>query len=182
MFALQNAPVGELSLPGLQLRPAGRGGEERSHFDLALSINESVDKLRCSLGYNTELFESETAQRMARHYEQLLREAMAAPEQPVGELEMLSDGEREQLVEWNSTGREYDGRGLAHEQFEQRAAERGAEVALSDGACVLGYAELDAAANRLAHLLLKRGLRPGERVGVLLERKVEAIIAMLAVW
>src|SRR5205823_5869441 len=52
----------------------------------------------------------------------------------------------------------------------------------SDADAALTYAELDAAANRLAHLLMERGLCPGQRVGVLLERSVEAIIAMLAVW
>src|SRR2546423_6507364 len=180
MFALQNAPVGELELPGLQLRPVERGGEQRSLFDLALSIGESGGRLRCSLGYNTELFESETARRMAQHYEHLLREAVAASEQRVGELEMLSDGEREQLKEWDSTAREYGGRGLAHEQFERRAAERGAEMALRDADAALTYAELDAAANRLAPPLLERGLCPRPRGGVLLGRRVEAGGAVVA--
>ncbi|HWW75790.1 MAG TPA: condensation domain-containing protein, partial [Pyrinomonadaceae bacterium] len=107
MFALQNAPVGELSLPGLQLRPLGRTGEERSQFDLALGISESGDKLMCSLGYNTGLFEAETARRIAGHFERLLDEAAAAPDLPAAELEMLGEQEREQLRRWGANPRPY---------------------------------------------------------------------------
>jgi hypothetical protein len=37
-FALQNAPVGELKLPGLALQPMGRSGEERCYCDLWLRL------------------------------------------------------------------------------------------------------------------------------------------------
>ena len=45
----------------------------------------------------------------------------------------------------------------------------------------LTYAELDARANRLARHLQAAGVRPGERVGVSLERSPSLVVAMLAI-
>ncbi|HWS88837.1 MAG TPA: amino acid adenylation domain-containing protein, partial [Pyrinomonadaceae bacterium] len=182
IFTLQNAPVGELKLPGLQLSPVGRGGTERTHFDLSLGINESDDKLKCSLGYNTDLFEAATAERLAGNYERLLAEAVAAPELPISQLSMLSDEEREQLRRWGRSERDYGTLAPVHLLIAERAAERPHEVALSDAQRAVTYAELEAEADRLARLLVERGVRPGERVGVMLGRTAEAVAAMLAVW
>ncbi len=182
MFALQNAPIGELNLPGLQLRPAGRGGEDRSHYDLALSIGESGGELKCSLGYSADLFEAGTAERLALHYGRLLGEAVAAPDRFVSELEMLTAAELEQLAAWNDTTRDYPRAGLAHERFARCAAERPGQVALTDAGASLSYGELESSADRLAHLLVERGVRPGARVGVLMERSAESVVALLAIW
>lgn len=55
-------------------------------------------------------------------------------------------------------------------------------VALTDDDRAVTYAELDSQANRLAHLLREHGVEPGQAVGVCLRRRVELVIALLAVW
>ena len=45
----------------------------------------------------------------------------------------------------------------------------------------MSYGELDARANRLAHLLVRRGVSPGDRVAVCLDRTVELPVALAAV-
>ncbi|EUA39434.1 AMP-binding enzyme family protein [Mycobacterium avium subsp. avium 2285 (R)] len=45
----------------------------------------------------------------------------------------------------------------------------------------MSYRQLDEASNRLAHLLVARGVGPGERVALLFSRSVDAVVAMLAV-
>ncbi|PIB73132.1 non-ribosomal peptide synthetase, partial [Mycobacterium celatum] len=54
-------------------------------------------------------------------------------------------------------------------------------VALCGGGRSVTYGELDEASNRLAHLLVGCGAGPGQRVGLLLPRSVEAVAAILAV-
>src|SRR5215216_4396851 len=181
-FALQNAPVGELKLPGLALQPLGRSGEERSHFDLSLSIGELDEGLRCGLGYNTDLFEAATIERLAGHYERLLGAAVRSPEGAVSELEMLSGEEREQLRGWSGSERWYERAGLVPELFAAQAEKQPEAEAVADGARRVSYGELNRRANQLARLLLRRGVGAEVLVGVCLERSVAAVVALLAVW
>ncbi|WP_421648607.1 AMP-binding protein, partial [Mycobacterium marinum] len=65
--------------------------------------------------------------------------------------------------------------------FAAQVASRAEVTALVCGDRSLTYRELDQAANRLAHLLVDQGVGPGDVVGLLLQRSVEAVIAILAV-
>src|SRR5262245_19946535 len=71
--------------------------------------------------------------------------------------------------------------GRLHHLFEQSAERTPNQIALVCGSDRLTYAELDQRANRLAHGLAARGVAPGNRVGLLVERSVEAYTALLAV-
>src|SRR5262245_47152258 len=71
--------------------------------------------------------------------------------------------------------------GRLHHLFEQSAERTPNQTALVCGSDRLSYAELDQRANRLAHHLAARGVGPGSRVGLLVERSVEAYAALLAV-
>ncbi len=67
------------------------------------------------------------------------------------------------------------------ELFAEQVRARPDAVALVEGKLSYTYAELDERTNRLAHLLRDRGVSPGTRVGVLLERGHELVMAVLAV-
>ncbi|MDV3129201.1 amino acid adenylation domain-containing protein [Mycobacterium sp. 21AC1] len=54
-------------------------------------------------------------------------------------------------------------------------------VAVCFGDTSVTYRGLDAAANRLAHLLVSHGVGPGERVAVVFSRSVEAVVAIMGV-
>lgn len=70
---------------------------------------------------------------------------------------------------------------LVH-HFLERSAERfpGKEALICEGRR-LTYAEMDSLANRFAHALRARGLRPGDRVAIHLENSVEAVAAIFGV-
>ena len=54
-------------------------------------------------------------------------------------------------------------------------------LAVDAGDVTLTYAELDARANQLARFLVRRGVRPGDRVGLLFDEAVDSYTGMLAV-
>lgn len=60
------------------------------------------------------------------------------------------------------------------------ARHHGVLPCLTEGTRTLSYAEFDAATDRLGNALLARGLKPGDRVGVLLPNSIECIIAYYA--
>ncbi|MFE3711203.1 AMP-binding protein, partial [Streptomyces scopuliridis] len=69
--------------------------------------------------------------------------------------------------------------------FGDRLAESPGAVAVVCGDVSLTYGELEARAGRLARVLVERGVGAGvgveSRVGLLLERSVDVVVAMLAV-
>lgn len=85
MFVLQNVPKQPLKLPGLTVS-ALEIDNGTADFDLSLSMVESAQELIGVLKYNTDLFEDATITEMLRHYQTLLEEIVANPEQPIASL------------------------------------------------------------------------------------------------
>ena len=80
MFVLQNAPSTALTFEGLSASPV-RIGTETAKFDLTLSMSETVEGLRGSLQYSTDLFDGATIARMSGHLQTLLEGIVANPDQ-----------------------------------------------------------------------------------------------------
>ncbi|MGV9451900.1 amino acid adenylation domain-containing protein [Streptomyces sp. NPDC003635] len=151
--------------------------------DLSLFMRQTPDgSLDGVLEYATSLFDRATAERMTGHFLTLLERVAAAPDTPLGTVDLLSAEERGRLLtEWNDTTFPFDDRAV-FELFEERAAETPERTALTCGTRTMTYGELDAAANRLAHHLRTRGAGCESRVAVLLDRGPELVTALLAVW
>ena len=187
MLVLQNAPVTELKLGSAEVEML-QLDTGASKFEMTLLLEEAGQELRGILEYNSDLFEGSMIQRMMGHCRELLRGVLAEPGRGVGTLGMLSAEEREQLVvEWNRTEVEYgdeNGEGRkesVHEMFEVQAEKTPEAVALEWRGEEMRYGELNRRANRLAHYLRKKGVRPEVRVGICVERGMEMVVAMLGV-
>ena len=84
--------------------------------------------------------------RWLRCYESLLLSAVADLEQPLGNLRLLNDAERDELViGGNRTELPYPRNALVHQLFEEQAARHPSRVALVYRGEQLSYAELTAA-------------------------------------
>jgi amino acid adenylation domain-containing protein/thioester reductase-like protein len=75
-----------------------------------------------------------------------------------------------------------DGKTLVHERFALRAAAQPESIAVEHGDLQITYAELDERANRLAHRLQAEDVGRGSVVMVHMERSIELIVSMLAVF
>jgi non-ribosomal peptide synthetase component F len=96
VFALHNAPVPALELPGLRVE-ALEVGTAAAKFDLMLNVQDTDEGLVGLFEYRTDLFEDATVVRMAGHFESLLRSIVSRPEAPLSRLELLSDEESDFL-------------------------------------------------------------------------------------
>ena len=181
MFALQNTPREELSLPGLRVSsfPVKR---TTVRFDLTLSMVEKNGELFGSLQYNSDLFEAETAGRMAQNFEVLLRAVIDDPGAHIDLLPLLSGEERRRLlVEWNDTRKEFPSDVCVHELFERQAARTPDAAAVRFEQERLSYRELNERANQLARHLKALGVGPESRVGLRLEKSVEILVGVLGI-
>ena len=135
---------------------------ERAEFDLTLDVTDEADgALTAALEYSAERFEPATIRRMAGHLQTLLAGIVADPTQRIGELPLLSEGERQQiLVAWNPSQASLPpDTACVHEMFEEQVARRPDALAVIAGGAGATYADLNRHANRIAQRLRDLGVR-----------------------
>jgi amino acid adenylation domain-containing protein len=180
-----NTPSRPLGLPGLVLAPLTTEGTS-AKVDLLLGVTEpesgGSEALEGSWEYSADLFDPSTVDRLSDHLAILLHAAAEAPDRPVSELPLLTAAERGQiLVQWNDTAASVADCCL-HHPFEAWAARRpDAPAVIFDGR-TLTYGELDARAESLARHLRRLGIGPEQFAGISLERGIDRIVAVLAVF
>ncbi|HKG78374.1 MAG TPA: condensation domain-containing protein, partial [Pyrinomonadaceae bacterium] len=182
LAALTTGEAGiKIDLNGLTLET--RALEQQvAQFDLTLVMAEVDGRLAACLQYNTDLFDQATISRMIRHFQQLLQGIVEQPDRQVSQLPLLSEQERkQQLAEWNETSFDYARELTVPRLFEAQAAATPEAIALICEDEQLTYGELNERANHLAHYLQESGVSTETSVGVLMERSIEMVIAMLAV-
>ncbi|MBE8521983.1 amino acid adenylation domain-containing protein [Amycolatopsis sp. H6(2020)] len=180
MIAGQNNARAEVTLPGLAVTelPVTTG---TSKFDLSISLTERDAGIAGVLEFNADVFDHAGAHGILRRLEVLLRAALAEPDRPVGALDLLEGDERDRvLTEWAGS-LDPAGTETFPGMFARRVAEAPDAVALVFEDVELTYAEVNARANRLAHLLLDRGAGPERVVALAVPRSPDMIIAELAV-
>jgi amino acid adenylation domain-containing protein len=132
--------------------------------------------------YSTDLFDEETIQSLLGRFEVLLQSIVATPQVSISDLEVMTEGERRQLlVDWNNTHESFRHYESLAERFEQQAEETPGAVALIDGDKELTFLELNVRANKLAHFLTKVGVGPEVPVAVFVERSADMIVALLGI-
>ncbi|CCK30251.1 amino acid adenylation domain protein [Streptomyces davaonensis JCM 4913] len=184
MLALDNNADTAVELPGLRVRPRPVG-TRAARFDLTVGLSERVvgdlgaEGVRGSVEYSTDLFDAATVDAFAARLLRLLGQAVARPDLPFGELEILTDEESTAL---GTAGRpEAAAAVTAPALFEERVREAPHAVAVTAGREQRTYRELNEAANRLARVLIEHGAGPDTVVAVRLPRGPRLAEAMLAV-
>lgn len=162
--------------------PAFPSHKAISQPDLRLSIAER-EELTGTLEYNAEMFDSSTIARMVVHFQQLLENIVAQPTLSLLDLPLLSEIERRQLlIDWSTRRENATVDAPFSHLFEAQVKRTPEAIALCCDEVQITYAFLNELANHLAHDLLTRGVRLEDRVGVSLERSIEAIVAFLALF
>ncbi len=180
-FGLHEVPEQRFRLPGLAVEESDVDWTAAS-FDLGLQFEHRPDgSLTGTLTYPTALFEPATAHRLAARFRCLLESIADRPAQRLSELNLTPAAELALLSDWAWTPGYAVTPGCFPDLFAQRAAETPDRLAVHCAGQELTYAELDAAANRLARHLRTSGLGPESTVGVCLERSVDAVVALVGV-
>ncbi|MFJ2734826.1 MULTISPECIES: amino acid adenylation domain-containing protein [unclassified Streptomyces] len=182
-----------LRLPGVTTEPLPIQ-DAPAKFDLVLSAAESEGRLTGHLDYATALFDASTAQRWAGHLRHLLTDLTRHPDRDIHTLELMNPGEHRHLIRRGDATRNHDEPAAADPVaaalrtasgvtglFEAQACEHPTRVAVVDTEGAMDYAALDRRANRLAHALVARSVRPGDVVGLHARRNRDLLVGILGI-
>ncbi|MCX5275199.1 amino acid adenylation domain-containing protein [Streptomyces virginiae] len=181
LFQLHPEQLAALPLDGVEVESLDTSNGT-AKFDLSLAMTEHPDGLTGTVQYATDLFDRATVERFGAHYLRLLAGAAETPDAPLSRLDVLSPQEHAALL-GEESGPRTDGpaaRTLPSLVAEQ-ARLRPDAPAVTCESRTIGYGELDAAANRLAHRLRALGTGPETRVAVLAGRDPRMLVCVLAV-
>ncbi|MCP5054556.1 MAG: amino acid adenylation domain-containing protein, partial [bacterium] len=188
MLVLQNTPQETLELSGLKMS-FPEPEYTAAKFDLTLNIAEQGDGFVCNWEYNTDLFRPDTITRMTGHFQVLLEGILypvsgstLKPEQSVYQLPLLTEAEKQQLLEWNQSP--VSGLTISKtvvDLFREQVEKTPDNIAVVFEDKQLSYRELNTKANQLAHYLMTLGVGSEILVGICVERSMKMVIGILGI-
>ncbi|MCT8285389.1 amino acid adenylation domain-containing protein, partial [Xanthomonas translucens pv. translucens] len=158
-------------------------GQERTHYPLLVSIDDHSEA--GGFSFDVQCVQEIGAERIAAMLQQtlhvLVQALEQAPQTALRALDLLTEEERASVCALSRSKATYADKRCLHSLFEQQVAQAPHAIAVVHDDLALGYAELDARANQLAHHLIAHGIGPEERVALYLERGIDLVVAILAV-
>ena len=180
MLALIDDPLSAFDVPGLRCT-ALEVPVTTTRFDLVLNLEENTDGLVGGLEYSTDLFDRDTIERLIGHLHTLLRSIIANPEQPIGELAILTTTERRDLLLQHTCAKRFEGSICLHRGFEAQVARAPDAVALVFEGSSITYDALNRRANQLAHHLVSKGVKTDTLVGLCVDRSIDMVVGILGI-
>jgi amino acid adenylation domain-containing protein len=172
--SLRQSGEGEIAVTGLHY-------PDRTSYPLTL-IAAPGPRLQLRLLYDEDRFSRESIRRRLAHLQTLLTAMAGGLERAVADVPILTPAERgELLASWNGSSSDFPHRYCLHERFSAVAATAPEAVALVCGGETLTWGELSLRSNRLANHLRELGVGPEVRVGLLMERSVDLVVALLGI-
>ncbi|MBV9789122.1 MAG: amino acid adenylation domain-containing protein, partial [Chloroflexi bacterium] len=158
-----------------------RRGTEQSNYPLTVAVGPERE-LEFLITYDRQRFDAVTIRRLLGHLATILTDMAADPHQRLTDVPLLTASEQQRLAQWNTTAEPFAQDRLVHELLAAQAVRTPESIALVCGEDCTTYAGLEAHANRLAHYLQALGVGPETRVALFLERSLDLVVALLAVW
>ncbi|MES2439182.1 MAG: amino acid adenylation domain-containing protein [Verrucomicrobiota bacterium] len=182
MFDHQEIPIAETWEGGVECKPyiAHRGAVQ---FDLSLLLTVLGGRQQISIEYRKDLFLHETAVALLDRYLEIMECACNFPDLEISGISGLTKSDHRQLAQTSQGPVRPDfPRQTTPDLIAGRVAMHPFRTAVAAGDDTLDYATLSSRSDQLAAALRNRGVRPGERIGILLERDVNLTVALLATW
>lgn len=182
LFAFQNFErSGGLTLQGLEVTKI-KTRKQVAKFDLTFVAKEVDASIKVNLGYNSDLFQSETISQMLVQLEALISAAVADPDQPVSNLPLLPlPGQHQLTVGKAQNQAKFSLQTCVHHLFEIQVEKTPTATAVIDGERTLSYQDLSQQANQLAHHLQNLGVKPDSVVGLCLDRSIEMLVGIMGI-
>lgn len=171
---------------------------EQTNYDFSITVAPSTNVIYMSFDYNVNRYDKEAIKRLTLHFKKLIELFVSKSNESINSFEYLPEEEKNQLLKiFNSTKADFSQKTVV-DLFEDQADKTPDKIALEFDREKLTYKELNERANILANFLKKKfTINPSKllveatqnkvdefvhtRIGVMLERSMESIIAMIGV-
>ncbi|MCM3126807.1 non-ribosomal peptide synthetase [Paenibacillus provencensis] len=180
LFVLQNMDIPPIELEHVAFRSA-EWDWSQAKFDMTWGCRESSHGLDFIVEYAAFLYKEETIQRMIGHFMTILEQMVHAPDMLLMDINMLTEEEHTWLNLHNRRQADYPHEASIPCLFLQQAVESAELPALIHGSKVMTYNQLNEAAEHFTRVLISMGVNPGDRVGLLADRSMEMIIAIVGI-
>ena len=152
-----------------------------SPFKLKLSFLDNGSSLLSAVDYNSKVFDRDSVERIAGYFTRLLAGVIENPGSAIGTIKIVDNDEQRRLIyEFNETDAA-DPDYCIHQLFEEQVRKTPAAPAVICDDRTLTFSELNQCANRVAHVLQKRGVGPETAVALCMHRSVEMIVGLLGI-
>ncbi|QAS09309.1 nonribosomal peptide synthetase DhbF [Bacillus subtilis] len=151
--------------------------------DLSINVYDRTDGsgLRIDVDANSEVYSESDIKLHQQRILQLLQTASAGEDMLIGQMELLLPEEKEKVIsKWNETAKSEKLVSL-QDMFEKQAVLTPERIALMCDDIQVNYRKLNEEANRLARLLIEKGIGPEQFVALALPRSPEMVASMLGV-
>ncbi|TEA18778.1 Nonribosomal peptide synthetase 8 [Colletotrichum sidae] len=153
---------------------------DTSEYDIAVCVTEDRGRLDITLEFPKHFMSEDQSQRLIAVYTNALRSLIRDPGASVGHLDLSTDLDKDQLLEWNSGDLEVSKRCI-HEMISETTLRQPSRPAISAWDGDMSYAQLDLLSTKLAAQLQAIGAKPEEVITLCFEKSVWAVVSMLAV-
>ncbi|MBI5815652.1 MAG: amino acid adenylation domain-containing protein [Nitrospinae bacterium] len=181
MFVWDNTPSPEMKLGALSIS-SHKYESSSAHFDLTVGMRETSAGLLGLMEYNTALYSGKTIGRYIKSFQLLLENMADDPGMAVINAPMMDDARiREFLETCEGPSCPRPREGTVHGMFESAVLANRSVTAVESSDVTLTYENLNGRANRLARLLIEKGIGPDRVAGVMMRRSPEMMTTVLAI-
>ncbi|OAJ74062.1 hypothetical protein AYJ08_10555 [Brevibacillus sp. SKDU10] len=181
MMTLANMELPTLNVDDLTITPYTIE-HQTTKFDLTLAVVEQPECLMLQFEYSTVLFKRDTIKRWSRYLLTIIQQVIHHPDVSIGEIGLVGEEERKRLLEeWNQTTADLPANKTVKELFEEQVLLTPDGIAVRYEESEWTYRQLNAHANRLASVLIQKGIKPNQQVGIMVKPSLQMAQGVLAI-
>ncbi|OKP94759.1 non-ribosomal peptide synthetase [Paenibacillus sp. P32E] len=150
--------------------------------ELRFSFRKDGQSLYVDIRFNNQKYQMAMIKRFCKHVFASYTQMMTNPDMSLSEIELVSNEEFRSLTNFNDNVVPFPSEQPYSRLFEQQAHRSPECIAVADRTRTLNYRELNERANQLARYLLDQGFKPGEKLGLYMNRSTDTLTAIIAIF
>jgi amino acid adenylation domain-containing protein/thioester reductase-like protein len=168
---------------GVELKNGDEGEWLRQlHLSLLFVFEQIEDSIAGQMVYDSNRYANSTINRMVRHLTHLSKILAFNVDTPLDEIDILTAEDRRCLLgDFDGQKAPLESDQALHHLIEYQAKKTPGRIAVICGDESVSYEELNTRADRLARYLIASGAEEESVIGVMLERSVNMVVALLAI-